>query len=291
MKRKILISILIFVILLIIIITYISNNVIVVSKYCIKYDNLPSNFDGYVIVQLSDFHSREFGKDNKKLIEKIKKQSPNIIVVTGDMINAKDNNYDTFLNIAKKLVSICSVYYIIGNHEQDISEDKLNELYNSLNDIGVNILDNSKVIIERDGQTIDVYGMWFNLKYYSDKTSEFIQNNSSDYYFSLDKMNKVLGDNSSNFSVLLTHNPMYFDTYANWGADLTLSGHIHGGMIRLPFLRGVYSPERTFFPKYDSGLFTKENKSMIVSRGIGNGNLGFRFLNCPEIVTITLKKK
>ena len=106
-----------------------------------------------------------------------------------------------------------------------------------------------------------------------------------------DRIEKLLGKNDrQEFSVLLTHNLLYAESYIKWGADLTLCGHVNGGMLRLPFVGGIYSPERTFFPDYDGGQYPFGKQNLVVSRGIGNGNFGFRFLNCPEIVTIELYK-
>jgi len=273
-----------------IILVIISNTVLVVDKYNLISDNLPSAFDGFKIVQLSDLHSKEFGRDNSSLIKKIDKTNPDIIVMTGDMVNSTDTDFSIFFTLTKKLVEKYPVYYIVGNHEQALSEKNIAFIYNELKSYGVYVLDNEVAEIERDGARIHMYGLWFNLRYYSDQTSDYVINNPDTYYFAEDTMKKILGDcDSESFNVLLTHNPVYFDTYAKWGADLTLSGHIHGGMVRIPFVGGVYSPEKTFFPKYDEGLFEEDDKRMIVSRGIGNGSLGFRFLNCPQIVEITLR--
>jgi predicted MPP superfamily phosphohydrolase len=270
---------------------YVSNQFILVSEYELVYSKLPASFDGYRILQLSDLHSKEFDDGNDKLLKKIRGQNPDMIVLTGDMVNSTDLDFSVFLSLASDLSAGYEIYYIVGNHEQSLSDSSLKHLHSKLEEMGVQILDNERAVINRDNDSIDLYGLWFNLRYYSDRSNDYVKNDAETYYFSVDKIKKVIGENDgSRFSILLAHNPLYADTYFKWGADLTFSGHVHGGMIRLPFLGGIYSPERTFFPEYDGGLYTFGEQNLIVSRGIGNGNLGFRFLNCPEIVTVTLKK-
>lgn len=269
-----------------------SNFSLGVTNYNLSFPNLPEAFDGYKIVQLTDLHSKSFGKNNERLIEKIDKESPHILLMTGDMINTEDKDYGVFFSLVDNLVSKYESYFIVGNHEQNLKDDQLDFLYKELRAAGVTVLDNELRTIEKDGQVINIYGMWFNLRYYSDQRNQIMRDDPERYYFSLDKMEKVMGSyDSSKFSILLTHNPLYFDTYSQWGADLTLTGHIHGGMIRLPFLGGIFSPEKTFFPDYDAGLYSHGDRKMIVGRGLGNGNLGFRFLNSPELIVINLHSK
>jgi predicted MPP superfamily phosphohydrolase len=270
----------------------VSNNVLQVTAYDLEYYNLPATFDGFKIIQLSDLHSKEFGKDNRKLIKLIEKKSPDIVVMTGDMVNTGDDNFDIFYSTAGQISSRFETYYIVGNHEQNLSKDKLDTLYGTLDDLGVHVLDNDSKTIQRGEERVEIYGLWFNLRYYSDQTNEYVKKHPDEFYFNIEKMDQVIGSKGSpDFSILLTHNPAYFGTYAEWGADLTLSGHIHGGVLRLPFLGGVFSPERTWFPEYDSGEFEIDNRHMIVSRGLGNGSEGVRFLNCSEIGLITLLAK
>ncbi len=267
----------------------VSNNLLTVSKYKLQYENLPESFQGLKIVHLSDLHSKSFGRNNRRLVRRIDKESPDILVMTGDMVNSTDEDFGIFIDLSKILADKYDSYYIVGNHEQNLDDNKLQVLYDGLSQAGVHILDNSKISLNRGSETIDLYGLWFNLRYYSDQRSEFIRNHPEDYYFSLDKIETILGKKDpDSFTILLTHNPVYFPTYIDWEADLTLTGHIHGGMLRIPFLGGVFSPEKTFFPEYDAGDFEENKRHMIVSRGLGNGNVGMRFFNCPEIVVIEM---
>jgi predicted MPP superfamily phosphohydrolase len=290
-KRRLILFILLIILAVITAAVYVSNQFILTSEYELAYSKLPASFDGYKILQLSDLHSKDFDDGNDTLLKKIHGQNPDMIVLTGDMVNSTDLDFSVFLSLASNLSADYEVYYIVGNHEQSLSDSSLEYLHSQLEGMGIEILDNEKQVIKRGDDSIDLYGLWFNLRYYSDRTNEYVQEDAETYYFSVDKMEKILGEHDgSRFSILLAHNPLYADSYIEWGADLTFSGHVHGGMIRLPFLGGVYSPERTFFPEYDGGLYAFDEQNLIVSRGIGNGNFGFRFLNCPEIVTVTLAR-
>lgn len=280
------IILLIFVILVIAFLVqlYIDANVIEISYYNISSNKIPLEFDGYKILHISDLHSKEFGEGNYKLIKKIDEINPDVIMVTGDMVNATDKDFTIFFELAEYLGRKAKTYYIVGNHELDLKSNDLELIYNTLASYGIITLDNEKAEIEENGQTIGVYGMWYNMKYYSEKISKA--------KFTKDIMKQIMGESSKNkFEILLTHNPIHFNIYGEWGADLTLAGHIHGGMIRLPFLGGLISPDRTLFPEYSEGIYEKNNVSMIVSRGLGRGLNGFRLFNRPELGVITLQVK
>lgn len=284
-KRK---NILIVVILLVIIAAakiYFDNNFLEVSQYIVKSNKIPTSFKDFKILQLSDLHSKNFGNRNNKLIKKVNSENPDIIVMTGDMVNTKDTDFEVFINLAEQISKRYDTYYIVGNHEQNLTDDKRKILIDKLNEIGIRVLDNEKVTITRGTESINLYGLWFALRYYKDLNNEY----TKDVFFGAKQIQTVLGNlDIDSYNILLTHNPLYADTYSNWGADLTLSGHIHGGMIRIPFIGGLLSPERKFFPKYDAGKYQVNGKILIVNRGLGNGDFGIRVFNRPEISVITL---
>ncbi len=265
---------------------YIDSNVLKVSDFTIKDKKIPPKFNGYKILHLSDLHSKSFGYKNINLVNKINKISPDIIVMTGDMVNCNDTNFDNFFNLVKLISSKYEIYYIVGNHEQSMKDENRDVIIDYLKANGVKVLDNEKVSLEKDGESINLYGAWCNLRYYSSRKSK------ERYDFTLEIMNKIMKDSpleEDKFNILLAHNPNYIEAYSKWGADLTLSGHIHGGMVRLPFLGGIFSPDTLFFPKYSAGLYDVNGKKLIVSRGLGRGVRGFRFFNRPEINVITLE--
>mgnify|MGYP000975935533 CR=1 FL=1 len=264
-----------------------SNTFLSVTKISVKDEKIPESFNGYKIVQLSDLHSKSFGKNSSMLIRAVKAQNPDIIVLTGDMVNSTDTQFDIFYDCAKELVKICDTYFIVGNHEQMLAVNLRSDITQHLKQIGVKTLDNKKVILDKNGEKINLYGLWFNLRYYRNLSGD-----SKDYALTDDIIRRLLGStNNKEYNILLTHNPVYFDVYSDWGADLTLSGHIHGGMIRVPFVGGVLSPEYEFFPYYDAGIYENGEDMMFISRGLGNGLFGMRMFNHPEIAVLTLEKQ
>lgn len=265
---------------------YIDSNILEISNFSIKDNKIPDKFSGYKILHLSDLHSKSFGNKNDKLVEKINEINPNIIVMTGDMVNCNDTNFDNFFELVKVLSKKYEIYYIVGNHEQNMKKVNKNVITDFLKSNDVKVLDNEKVDLKIDDEKINLFGSWCNLKYYSSNAE------SKNYVFSKEVMEKIMEDapiNTDEYNILLAHNPNFIESYADWGADLTLSGHIHGGMVRIPFIGGTFSPDTMFFPKYDNGMYEVSGKKLIVSRGLGRGVRGFRFFNKPEMILITLE--
>ena len=264
-------------------------NTLEVTKYVVENKKVPKEFDGYNIVQISDLHSKLFGENNKKLIQKIKSLNPDIVVVTGDLIDGENNNYNLALDFMKEISKLYRVYYIIGNHEQKSLikkyKDEYKDYFNKLHQIDFVNLDNNKVEIVKGDSNINLYGLtvpYSCYKYLFDNQ----ETTSIDIDFLEEKLGKV---DREQFNILLAHTPFYFDEYEKWGADLTLCGHVHGGIVRLPIVGGLLSPDRKFFPKYDLGEYTKNKSTMIVSKGLGGSKVLIR-VNCkPEIVNIKLK--
>ena len=264
-------------------------NTLEVTKYVVENKKVPKEFDGYNIVQISDLHSKLFGENNKKLIQKIKSLNPDIVVVTGDLIDGENNNYNVALDFMKEISKLYRVYYIIGNHEQKSLikkyKDEYKDYFNKLHQIDFVNLDNNKVEIVKGDSNINLYGLtvpYSCYKYLFDNQ----ETTSIDIDFLEEKLGKV---DREQFNILLAHTPFYFNEYEKWGADLTLCGHVHGGIVRLPLVGGLLSPDRKFFPKYDLGEYIKNKSTMIVSKGLGGSKVLIR-VNCkPEIVNIKLK--
>lgn len=281
--KKIFMTFLLLIIILFTIRLYIDHNFIKKTSYEVKSTKIPSTFEGYKILQITDLHNKDFGK---MLTDMIEKENPDIIVLTGDMVSANHINYTTFLDFAKYISSKYKVYYIKGNHEGELLNKNYSVIVDALDLYGVKILDNEMIKLEKEGDYINLYGMWCNQRYYSradeDKT----------YVVKEETVEKLLGKpNVDEYNILLMHTPAYFEAYEHWGADLVISGHMHGGLIRLPYLGGVFSPDRKLFPKYCYGRFDKNLSTMIISSGLSRGETGFRLFNRPEIVTITLKSQ
>lgn len=259
---------------------YFDNTLIKVSSYKIKSDKIPKGFNNFKIVHLSDLHSYGLKNYNIQLIKKINNENPNIIVMTGDMVNKYDTNFEKFLSLSETLSKKYDIYYILGNHEVRLKKDDLDLIIQKLKKFGIKVLINEKINIMRKKDYINIYGMDIPLSYY-----KIINKPSNVEEIITGVLNQC---SEKEYNILLAHNPLYFEEYAKNNVDLTLSGHVHGGMIRLPFVGALLSPERKFFPKYSSGVYEVNIKKLIVSSGIGHSRPGVRLFNRPEIVSITL---
>ncbi len=274
---------------IILIISYFENRKLTVSEYHITSANCPIGFEGYKIAHLSDLHNAEFGADNETLFQVIKSQNPDIIVITGDMIVGKPNSdINIAVNFVNRLCEIAPVYYSMGNHElrvhlyEETYGDIWEQFIGRISD-SVHLLFDDTEVIKKDQQCIALHGLNLTPELYKRLKKTPM---ASDYLVS------IFGHcNQNEFHIFLAHNPDYFEDYAAWGADLTFSGHVHGGMIRIPFLGGALSPMIHFFPKYDKGLFQINDKYMILSGGLGNHTFKFRVNNLPELVMVTLHTK
>ena len=261
-----------------------NHNDIKLERYVIESEKIPQSFSGYKIVQISDLHNRNFGTNNDIIKEYVNEENPDIVVFTGDMITKKEVKSDSFIELAKYLSDKYHTYYIIGNHEQGLSTKEFATLMKRVkNETNLIVLNNNHVEISKNNESINIYRLWYGKVYYTDKKNKRLTKEIIDTY--IGKLDEKM------FNILLTHNPLYFDTYIDYGADLTLTGHVHGGVIRIPFLGGVLSPQLSFFPKYDAGLYEKDNKYMIANRGLGYGGLKLRMFNHHEISSIVLKSK
>ena len=249
-----------------------------INKTSIKWETLPDDFQGYKIVQISDLHNTEFGENNIDLLSAIEKQSPDIIVVTGDIVDSRRTNVQIARDFVNNASEIAPVYYVTGNHEARVSVE--NEIDNvKLND-NVFILHNEDVLIEKGGSAIQLIGV-DDPDYKAVSDSEVYMDSLLDKYI-----------NNEYFKILLSHRPELFETYVENEMNVIFSGHAHGGQVRLPFIGGVIAPHQGFFPTYDAGLFYATNDAtMIVSRGLGNSIIPLRINNPPELVVVTLEKK
>lgn len=291
--RKFKIVTLLIVLILFVYLYFENTSLFIVQKNEIVSNKIDSNFDGYKILQLSDLHSREFGENNIKLINKIYKIDPDIIVCTGDMMNSTEDDGHVFINLVKKISKDYPVYYIDGNHEQLVEYNNVgvyDEFISSLKELDVKVLKNTKVKIQKGSSYINMYGLNIDLVYYSTKAAlkeaniEYTEDNFSK------TINKETFENNK-YNILLTHNPIYFEVYEKSGVDLILSGHVHGGIIRIPFKGGLLSPDQEWFPKYYHELYTINDTNMIVSAGLGNDTVNFRIFNPFEMNLITLRSE
>lgn len=279
MKKILLIICAIIIVLLLILIQF-GNKAIVQTDYTVTSSRLPEGFDGFRIAQISDLHNAEFGKGNANLLKKLKDAEADIIVITGDLVDARDTHIDIALSFAEKAAEIAPCYYVTGNHEYRI--DNTDYMLKGLAELGVTALRDECLLLERNGDSITLAGL-NDIGLYTEELLMFEHITIAENHLS-----KLEFDEDS-FKILLSHRPEFFSVYSKYNIDLTLCGHAHGGQIRLPFAGGLFAPGQGFLPEYDCGVYTSGNSNMVVSRGLGNSLFPVRFNNRPEIAVIELK--
>lgn len=255
------------------------NNGVVTTEIDYSSPKIPSEFKGYKIVHISDLHNKKFGKNQNHILKKIKAVSPDIIVVTGDLIDRRRYDLDTAIVFINGAMEIAPVYYVSGNHEA--WSGNYENIKHELEKSGVQILDDSKVELIKDEGKIEILGLsdpGFMTDRYMDGT----------HFSKLEERLMAMSDDTV-FQILLSHRPELFYLYINANIDLTFSGHAHGGQFRIPFIGGFIAPNQGFFPKYTSGIHKEEQSSLVVSRGLGNSIIPIRLFNRPEIVVVTLE--
>lgn len=254
------------------------NNSIKITNYDYTNPKLPKGFNGYKVVQVSDLHNKDF---HGKLIEKIRRAKPDIIVITGDLIDRRNTKIDLAVEFIEKVVDIAPAYYVSGNHEQLSS--KYGILKRELQNLNVQIMDNCYTELNQNGYKIGLMGIADPAIYQTEKT--YWWQGSSQYV--KDNLEKLFKYAKTDFNILLSHRPEQFSTYRDMDVDLVFSGHAHGGQIRLPFIGGIFAPSQGLFPKYTSGIHKDEGTSMVVSRGLGNSIFPLRVFNPPELLVVT----
>ncbi len=267
------------------------NNLIKVSRYEVVLEGLSEEMDGLRIVHISDIHGKEFGLNNRRLARVIEGENPDFIFVSGDMIDSRDDDGSAFIDLLHQLAGRYPIYCSLGNHEQivDITETELyNDFARRVREAGCILLDNERVEISRGGTPIAVYGFTSMLYHYTGSNTAEWEGAALGADFIEEKLGRPA---EGEIAVLLAHNPKYFREYARWGADLIFAGHVHGGVVRLPFAGGIFSPDLTFFPEYSAGLYTLGTAKMHVSTGLGNSVVPFRLFNRPEVSLIVLKSR
>lgn len=297
-------------ILLYLLLSMIEQKFLVTTKYIITSSKLDKEFDKIKFVVLADLHNHTLDRNNRKLIKRIDALSPDFILIAGDMITKHkpcfpSNAYSLLENLASRY----QIYYAYGNHEQNMErlgvksstnqgcnieetknrkqseqEEKLYstwvEYKSNLEKSGVIFLDNQGIPWKKSDKKIFIHGISIDNKYFNKFEQPIME---KDYPKSL------IGKKHDAYQILIAHNPVYFKDYIDWGADLIISGHIHGGIVRIPFAGGIISPQVKFFPKYDSGIYKEKNQAMVVSRGLGSHSFMPRLFNPPELLLITLK--
>lgn len=250
---------------------YYQNNNLEVINYEIINSKIPASFNDFKIIQISDYHNTTNEMLNKSIEEAIEDIKPNLIMITGDLIDSTYTNVDQAISLIDGIKEIAPIYFTTGNHET--WSEEYPELYKELIKREVKVLNNDKESIYQEDDYINILGI---------EDSETITE--------LRENLKGVEKDKDIFNVLLSHRPEHFEEYVKLDLDLVLTGHAHGGQIRI-FNQGLIAPNQGLFPKYTSGVITKDNTTMIISKGIGNSVIPIRINNHPELVVVTLKNK
>lgn len=250
---------------------YWGNSSIQVSRHLLQSQKIAEPFHGFTIVQVSDLHNAEFGRDQSELIRQVRAARPDLIAITGDLVDSRRTDIGTAMEFIRAAVQMAPVYYVTGNHESRVAAYV--DLEEQLLQAGVTILHDRSLQLERGAASIRLLGL-------------------DDPAFAppagtMESRLRALADDSQ-FTILLSHRPELFAVYAANDIDLVLCGHAHGGQIRLPLIGGLVAPNQGFLPKYSEGIYKEGHTSMIVSRGLGNSLFPFRINNRPELVIVTL---
>lgn len=242
-----------------------------VNEYTVSDSRIPPEFSGFRIAQVSDLHNASLGKENARLLEALRKVEPDIIAVTGDLVDSRRPDLQTAADFIREAVKIAPVYYVSGNHEarQDYAE-----ICAKIQEAGAMVLDNGKCTLQRDGQSVTLLGL------------------ADPLFSSAEALEaELLGlmEGESGYSVLLCHRPELFGLYEEAGVCLTFTGHAHGGQVRIPFVGGVIAPNQGFFPAYDSGMYQSGDSVMLVSRGVGDSIIPLRINNRRSLLVAELQ--
>lgn len=247
------------------------NNRLVVSEYSVEDIRVDKDVR---IVQISDFHNRHNMGD--KMISKVKEQSPDLIAITGDLVDSNRTDIDYAVQIAGELAEIAPTYYVTGNHEAWISDSDYRKLKNGLTDRGVTVLESGDSIEITD--SVRLYGVDD-----PDLNGDQDVDSTANLKYGLGSVTV----DKDKYNILISHRPEAIDAYTSF--DLVLTGHAHGGQFRLPFIGGIIAPDQGFLPKYDAGIYEQDGTKMIVSRGVGNSIVPIRINNPSEIIIEKIK--
>lgn len=254
------------------------NTALVTADVLVCSNGIPEAFDAYKIVQISDLHDAQIGENNEKLIAMTAETEPDCIVFTGDFVDSSRFHPERSLSVAEALVKIAPVYYVSGNHEAIIPDEDYQALTDGLRALGVCVLEDESAELTRGGQSIRLIGLT-DIGFHPGTLEE-----------KKDALRTALSAllPEDEFSVTLAHRPELMDVYTECGAPLVLSGHAHGGQIRLPGIGGLIAPGQGLFPKYTEGKYEENGTTLVVSRGIGNSVLPLRVNDRPQIVVVQL---
>ncbi|MGB4588188.1 MAG: metallophosphoesterase [Clostridiaceae bacterium] len=256
---------------------YYENNAVDISQYAVDNSQIPADFDGVKILQISDLHSKSFGKKQKRLIEIVRSLEPDYIFLTGDLIDYRSNRIEPCIELISGIKEVAPIYFVTGNHEE--ASSVFLTFKQMLQENGVIILDDESVVLKKGEGEILLSGI-------SDR--EVLANSKAGRSINFKRILSTLGSDREHYKILLAHRPELIRYYSEANFDLVFSGHAHGGQVRLPFVGGLVAPGQGLFPEYTENVHVVGETSMVISRGLGNSLIPQRLFNHPEIVVVTL---
>lgn len=251
-------------------------------RHTLSFAFLPKEFDGFTIVHLSDLHNKRFGTGQRRIVDMVRSANPDIIVMTGDMVDGRFYHPESTLELMRVLRDIAPIYYVTGNHEW--SRPERAELSRRFVELGVNVLDNRAETIVRSDKEFSIAGIDDRARYFGEDDPR------KALHRELDRVRQTIDERA--FKVLLAHRPELMPEYMQYHFNIIFSGHAHGGQWNLPWIGPIFAPGQGMFPKLVSGVHWRHGVALVISRGLGNSGVVFqRLFNKPEVVVVVLKKK
>ncbi len=258
------------------------NQGLMTTELVLHSERIPPGFNGYRIVHLSDLHNKRFGGGQERLLNRIREASPDLIVITGDLVDKRRTDLDIAMELVEGAAKIAPICYAPGNHEGTIAD--YGELKRRLRQAGVTVLEDGAIFVSQGDDTITVLGMR-DPRFFSPEDAE----GEGKERFAA-RLRALSEPGRGDFIILLSHRPEMIDLYAACQPDLVCCGHAHGGQFRLPLIGGLFAPGQGFFPRYTSGAYSAGRTTMVVSRGLGNSGFPIRLFNRPEVICLILKR-
>ncbi len=273
----------------VLVLSWYERNHVAVREYEVVSAAVGEAFDGYTMVVMADLHDNGAGRRNNRMMAAIRRIHPDAVMVAGDMVMARKGvcRYQECVRLLRRLAFRYPVYYGLGNHEARMGQDdaygeSFRDWYQEMMRAGVTVLDDLSLTIREGKDALTITGLNLDKMYYQKFKKVPMEPGCLERSLGVARRDE--------YHILLAHCPAYFEEYAAWGADLTLSGHYHGGTIRLPFLGGVMAPNYELFPRWSRGRFDLGEKTMIVSGGLGTHSVNFRLGNMSELLVVRLRR-
>lgn len=249
---------------------YWENNSLTVTNYTYETQKAGKSLDGFKVVHISDLHNKRFGRKNSRLIKLIREQSPDIIVISGDIADSRHTDIAAAVEFVSEASEVAPVYYTTGNHEHRFSSEKFDRLISGIQSAGGTVLLDKTAVIERGDERLYITGL-------------------ADSSLHTGILKNIMPQEPGCLSLLISHQPQFISLYTQSSADITFCGHAHGGQFRIPFVGGFVAPGQGLFPKYTEGMHFRGDKAVVISRGLGSSIIPSRINNRPEVVVVTIK--